>query len=160
MGLDQYLHKQIYIGGQYAENKEEFINVKKGERTIRIKVADIESIRTEVCYWRKNYAINEWFLDKIQPEGDDNCIDFPIEKEWLYELTALLKNICDPNKTKKQVLEIVEDRIPTHSWFTIESFKEDYDYYMDDFKDTLKKLEEIIKAPDFDEANFYYYIWY
>ena len=159
MGLDQYLKKKLYVGGMYAENSDEYLEVKKGNKTTRIKIGDINCVEMEACYWRKNYAINEWFMEQIQPDGDDNCVDFLIEPQTIIDLRDTLKRICE-KKTKKEKLEAVENEIPTHSWFTIDEFKEDFDYYIEDFEDTIKKLDKLIEAPDFKEADYYYRIWY
>ena len=74
----------------------------------------------------------------------------------------MLQEICS-KKTKKEKLQAIEKLIPEGDWFDIDNIKEDeewFNYYIEDFEDTIKRLNELINAPDFKDADYYYYIWY
>lgn len=157
MGLDMFLYKKIYINGQYAENKDDVIAVYKGNgsrrRVIRFKIKDVKAIESEAICWRKNYAINEWMLDKIGNTGEDNCVYMYVDKNILTELRDILRSISWA-KTKKEKLKIAQNYLAT------DDLEEDFDDYLEDFERTLKELNKIIDAADFNDAEFYYYIWY
>lgn len=155
MGLDMYLHKKISIDGRWADNKEDVITIRKGNGKIerKIKIKDIDEIDTQVLYWRKNYAINEWFLNKIGNGGEDNCVNMSVDKKFLTELRDILMSISCA-KTKKEKLKIAQEKLNT------DDLEEYFDDYLEDFKRTLKELNKIIDAEDFNEADFYYYICY
>lgn len=154
MGLDMYLYKETYIGGQYALNKDTDIEIhKENEPVIHIKVGDISSLKKRVIYWRKNYAINEWLIDKICGGGDDNCVYFNVEHETLEELKDILGEIIKQD-TKEKKLKVAQEKLNTADlvqWF---------DFYIDDFERTYRELEEIINSEDFLKSDFYYCIWY
>lgn len=159
MGLDQWLIKKIYVGGRSARNKEDYLVVERGGEVgevvgdIRIQIKNIEDIETRVIYWRKNYAINDWFLDKVGAGDEDNCVYFYVNKDDLKELRDILKEIVEA-KTKKEKIKIVEEKLDTGD------FDEYTDSYLEDFERTYKELDEVIKAKDFDVSDYYYYIWY
>ena len=154
MGLDQYLYQKKYIGGSWAENKEdEFVVVKKGEREIRIKIADIEAIDIEVAYWRKNYAINNFFLDKCGNPEDDNCVYMSIKHEDVIELRDILADILS-KKTTKEKLDTALKRLPT------DDLEEYFESYLTDFNRSLNVLNKLINSKDFYDHDLYYYIWY
>lgn len=73
MGLDMYLTKKIYIGGNYEWNKVEgIVDIKKDNKQIPIDLSKVTYIDEQVAYWRKANAIHKWFVDNVQ-EGNDNC---------------------------------------------------------------------------------------
>lgn len=157
MGLDMYLYKKIYIGGQRAENATDNLVVVKGngsaQTKIIVKIKDIDYIEKKVMYWRKNYAINEWMLDKVGDGGDDNCRYFYIDKRDLEELRDICREICFA-KTKEEKKAIAIQKLNT------DDLEEYFDDYLEDFERTLKELNKIIDVADFNDAEFYYYIWY
>ena len=157
MGLDMYLYKKIYIGGQYAENKSDNLVVVKGngsaQTKIFVKIKDIDYIEKKVLHWRKNYAINEWFLDKVGDGGDDNCRYFYVDKRDLEELRDILSDIYFA-KDKKEKKELAIKHLNT------DDLEEYFDEYLEDFERTYKELNDIINSADYNDAEFYYYIWY
>ena len=157
MGLDMYLIKKIHIGGKYAENGYENLVVIKGNGSHRtrqiIKIRDIDDIEKNVIYWRKNYAINEWFLDKVNDGGDDNCRYFYVDKRDLEELRDICREIYFA-KTKEEKKAIAIQKLNT------DDLEEYFDDYISEFERTYKELNDIINSADYNDADFYYYIWY
>lgn len=150
MGLDQYLYKKTFVGGWMLDNKEEFISIGKS----RVKIGEIDNIESKVMYWRNNYAINDFFMDKVNDGGEDNCRYFYVQKKDLEELRDILKEIVN-QPTQEGSLKIAKEKLNTEDleeYFT--------DWYLPDFKKTLEKLEKLIKQPDSNDCDFYYYIWY
>lgn len=154
MGLDQYLYQKKYIGGSWAENKdEEIVVVKKESREIRIKIADIEAIDVEVAYWRKNYAINDFFLDKCGNPQDDNCVYMLVRHEDVVELRDILADILS-KKTIREKFDTASKRLPTSD------LEEYFESYLVDFNRSLNVLNKLINSNDFYDHDLYYYIWY
>ena len=154
MGLDQYLKKRVQL------NKDGKSRIYKDE---------------ELYYWRKNYAIDDWFHDKVwDGMSEDNCVDMLVDPIVLIELRDILKKIISQKDLKKS-LKVAQDLLPADD-YTQESecitishgkivtkkrkinlFKA---CYLPDFKHTYEKLNEIINDKDFYDTYFYYHIWY
>jgi len=58
-----------------------------------------ESMRSEVCYWRKYHDLNKFILDTF---GGDNCEDTPLTKDIIYEIYEFIKE-------GKEDVEQIED---------------------------------------------------
>ena len=64
MGLDQYLHRKVYVGNQYKKPENQIkIIVPEGNNTEMFPVGEIDSskiskITLSVGYWRKANAIH------------------------------------------------------------------------------------------------------
>lgn len=85
----------------------------------------------EVMYWRKDYLIHEWFSHNFDVE---NCEFVKITKEDLQNLIEYLGEddlVCEE-------IEIEEEEI----------------------KESIKKLNEIIKETDWENEEIYYYAWW
>jgi len=64
-----------------------------------------ESMRSEVCYWRKYHDLNKFILDTF---GGDNCEDTPLTKEDVEQICDFIKNDSN-NKEYQEDVEQVED---------------------------------------------------
>ena len=156
MGLDMYLHK-----------------VKK----------------EEVAYWRKANAIHAWFERKYQEntgnEGLENCQPMYVSKEDLIELRDTCEKVLKASKleygqvctgeryneaTKSfekvygygkciKDTSVAEELLPTESGFFFGS-NEYGEGYIEDLKDTIKQIDEILKTVDFDEYGIEYLAWW
>ena len=157
MGLDMFLKRKKYIGGNYAfNNVEGIIDVTSRGKKIPIDLKKVSYIDEEIGYWRKANAIHKWFVDNVQ-EGNDDCKNYEVSIE---ELEKLLK-LCESIKEKAKIddegniinAEEIASILPTESGFFFGST--DYDkYYMEDIDYTIKMLKEVLKEEEeYDKAG-------
>lgn len=139
MGLDMYLY--TYVSLFNAEGLPIKINIDG----IPLEINQGDSIRKELCYWRKANAIHRWFVDNCA-DGDDNCEEMFVSKEKLKELLDICEVVLDNRNEAK-------DLLPTGSGFFFGSLEYD-DYYFDDIEKTVKCLKEILNNP---LINYVYY---
>lgn len=168
MGLDMYLTKKIYIGGNYEWNKVEgVVDIKKDNKQIPIDLSKVTYIDEQVAYWRKANAIHKWFVDNVQ-EGNDNCQSYYVSKDKLKQLLSLCKEVKKiailkegdvkagatfkngefvQEYTKGKIIENAEEVakiLPTTDGFFFGST--DYDeYYLQDIDYTIEVLESLSK---------------
>ena len=145
MGLDMYLYKDYYLGGMYAENKNDVleINVERGfmPKHLKLKVGDLSSIITLAAKWRKAYAINDWFMQKCDA---NNCHRAYVDTADLMELFDI---VCQVRADHDKARELLPS-----------AYGEYDDWYFDDLDYTykaLKPLVEEIKSGK-DEYDLYY----
>ena len=97
MGLDMYLSKKIYVGGNYEHN-----NVKgkielttgNNNEPIKVDLKKLSYIQEEVGYWRKANAIHNWFVNQVQ-EGNDDCKSYYVASSDLKELYNICKEVVN-----------------------------------------------------------------
>jgi hypothetical protein len=146
MGLDMYLTRKIYFGGEYEHRNISFGNLKENEeklvikqdivnyqtkevvktKTISLSTKDINRIESRVGYWRKANAIHKWFVDNVQ-NGEDDCSEYYVSKEKLIELYDTCIQVM---AIKEKILTYVDDE----KSITDEKIK----------KDDLEKLVELL----------------
>lgn len=147
MGLDMYLTKRIYIGGNYAHNEVSGkINIKRKDKKINIDLNKVTYIIQEIGYWRKANHIHNWFVKHCQ-NGIDECQETYIDIEKLKELLNTCKQVIDNNKLAKKLL-------PTQSGFFFGGTEYD-EYYFDTIKNTIEIIENVLKD-DNTLSEFYY----
>jgi hypothetical protein len=95
MGLDMYLNKRVYVGGEYAHNKVSGAIVMEDKTTIPAN--KISYITIASAYWRKANHIHKWFVDNVQ-DGNDDCETYYVPKEKLLELLGVCQNVIDTAK--------------------------------------------------------------
>jgi hypothetical protein len=150
MGLDMYLEKDHFIGGNYSHRKVSgVINLKIGEgdraKTIKLKPEQIGSIIEPVAYWRKCNAIHNFFVNKVQG-GRDECQRSYVPMEVLNELKDICKKILHSNAEHGgyKTEALAEKLLPPTAGFFFGStsidkwFFEDLEYTLD----VLNKLED------------------
>ena len=168
MGLDMYLTRKHYIGGQYEWNKVEGeINLTIKGKKLPIDIKKLEYIEEEIGYWRKANAIHKWFVENVQ-NGEDDCKPYYVEAEQLQELLNLCKEVRKKSKivngkistgeTLKdgkwekiyedgKIIENAEEIskiLPTQSGFFFGCT--DYDeWYMKDIDYTIEMLEKVLE---------------
>lgn len=168
MGLDMYLTRKKYIGGNYEHNEVEgTIEISSRGKKIPIDLNKVTYVDEQVGYWRKANAIHKWFVDNVQ-EGNDDCKSYYLSTEQLKELLSLCKQVIEKAVIVKgkvangktlvdgQWEPILEDGeiiqnseeiakiLPTQGGFFFGST--DYDkYYLYDVKDTIDIIEKILK---------------
>jgi len=96
MGLDMYLSKELYVGGQYGHRKIEDKNceIKIGDKTYNLSLKEIDSIKIELLYWRKANAIHDWFVKNVQ-DGEDDCKSYYVDISDLEALRDKCKETLD-----------------------------------------------------------------
>jgi len=161
MGLDMYLHAKKYV---------EKINWEKLDRDNDIgfdspevvfpkwneivEVADMKDVAVDIygahvevtcAYWRKANQIHKWFVDNVQG-GNDNCGEYYVSHEKLKEL----------RETCRQALFAKDPSLlPPQAGFFFGSYDID-EWYWQDIKDTIKKIDRILALPEMSKLSFYY----
>ncbi len=136
-------------------------------------------IMTEVGYWRKANQIHNWFVENIQNGEDDCSYHREVTKEDLEELLDVCHEvlcncelvdgeICngytydDGNRVPimaegKYVKDpsVAEMLLPSSSGFFFGGT--DYDeYYVEDLRNTMDIITQILETTDFDTEMIYY----
>lgn len=145
-----------------------------------IKKERISYISENVCYWRKANQIHKWFVDNVQ-DGNDDCKEYFVSPGKITELRDLCKKVLDTaivepgqvvngykinSKGESEYMyedgeivtnpDEVAELLPTGGGFFFGST--DYDmYYIDDVSYTYNILNELIKEPGFEYADFVYH---
>lgn len=168
MGLDQFLYKEIYIGGQYehkrleggltyweriGETEEENIN---GPKTF-IPVKKIHSVRQHIGTWRKAYAIDQWMSNMDEQNGNS------IELDWFQ--IADLYNVCVKIKNHHDTLvkaELPDAHVLSKQFLpdNNSSYDDEEKYgnmYYEDIEKTIKMLKEEVENRDENEDCYYDY---
>lgn len=151
MGLDQWLHLRVRVDEVLTNSNK--LEVKTDTKQFEIPISEIKGIDLRAMYWRKNYAINQYFLDKAGNPEDDNCIYLYIDRRDIIELRDHILEIIRA-KTKEESLELAKKYLPARD---LEEF---FDFYLNSFKETVGFLDDAISKPYFEFIEFYYYIWY
>ena len=158
MGLDMYLEGKFYFGGRFNEDKD-IIELKrkvlweKEEVIYRINTQLIESITLSLCYWRKVNAIHKWFVDNcFEGEYDEyKGEDIDVSISQLKKLKDICKDVLDllseakDYKTKK---DIIDRLLPMQDgfFFGFDDSEEGIEYYIEDIKETIPKLDNALKV--------------
>ena len=145
MGLDQFLTRKIYVGGNFEHNEVSGeINIKQRGENLKINLNKLTYINEEAGYWRKCNQIHYWFVQHVQGEEDD-CGEYYVSREKLKELLNTCKAVL---KEKDKAGEL----LPTRAGFFFGGTEYD-EWYFKDIKETIKILEEALK----DERGDFYY---
>jgi hypothetical protein len=150
MGLDMYLTAERYMSKYFdAEDQKKIADINEIFDIQGEEDGDYgaQSVIFKVAYWRKANAIHQWFVDNVQ-DGVDECQKAYVSREQLQTLLDLCKEIiASPKKGK--------EKLPTASGFFFGST--DYDeYYLDDIRYTVERLEKILKDSALEKCEFYY----
>lgn len=98
----------------------------------------VKTIRLEAGYWRKANHIHQWFVNNVQ-DGEDNCQDACVGRDYLRELRDLCQQVLDDN-TKASTL------LPTSEGFCFGG--KDYNqWYFADIVDTIKIIDQALALP-------------
>lgn len=149
MGLDMYLYKDTYVGGNFEHNNVQGeINLTRGRdnKPINVKINRLSSIREEVAYWRKANAIHQWFVDNVQ-NGEDNCGTYFVSADNLRKLVDICnKVLAYPDEAGKL--------LPVASGFFFGS--DEYDeWYMRSLEYTIETVESLLEEDP--EGDYYYH---
>lgn len=161
MGLDMYLRAKRYVNkiDWNALQNNDSLSYSSPEAILPqfksvVDSADLADLATDVCgaevsvtcaYWRKANQIHGWFVKHVQ-NNEDDCREYYVSKDKLIELREVCRKALF-NKDPKEIM-------PTAGFFF---GSDDVDqYYWEDIKHTIKKLDKVINHKDFDELSFYY----
>ena len=146
MGLDMYLSKKSYIGANYEHRNVDLkIDVKIGDKEIKINPKKVSYILEEAAYWRKANHIHAWFVENCQG-GEDDCREADVSLAKLKELIALCKEVFE-----KKDDAFSEANLPTQRGFFFGG-TEYGEYYYSAIEDTINMLTEAIA--DVDENDY------
>jgi hypothetical protein len=106
----------------------------------------------EIAYWRKANAIHGWFVNNVNEELE-NCKPITITMQDLVQLRDDCQKVIDEG-TEETALELLP---PTPGFFF--GSTEIDEWYWDDIKSTLEKLNTIIEESN-DDTQFEYYAWW
>ena len=101
----------------------------------------------EVAYWRKANAIHGWIINTTN--AIDDCTPISLTKQDLYNLREVCIKVLDAH-TEEKAMELLP---PTPGFFFGAS--EVGDWYWEDIKDTIDKLNEALEQ-SVDDAMFEY----
>jgi len=136
MGLDMYLKKEIYVGGNFEHREVKgtcYITVRGKE--LNLPLNKISTITLEMGYWRKANQIHNWFVKNVQ-KGVDDCGKYYVSEENLLTLRETCKQVLINKKLASKLL-------PPQSGFFFGGT--DYDeYYFKDLKETIKIIDECL----------------
>ena len=161
MGLDMYLHAKKYVekinwekldrDNDIGLDSPEVVNPLWNDIVNTAQMSDVATdiygVHVEVtcAYWRKSNQIHKWFVDNVQ-DGNDNCGEYYVSHEKLKEL----------RETCRQVIFAKDPSLlPTQGGFFFGSTDID-EWYWQDIKNTIKKLDRLFNLPDFDKLSFSY----
>jgi len=141
MGLDMYVNAKKY--------RYQFKDVPEGVDVLGVILGSgfhpsrISCVTEEAIYWRKANQIHKWFVDNVQ-DGSDDCGNYPITREHLQRLLALIKQVlADRNE------DVASELLPTGEGFFFGS--SDYDeYYWQQLEFTEKAIEQVLI--DYDDS--------
>ena len=135
MGLDMYLER-------------------KKKKTNNVIDTIINQKYEEVFYWRKAYAINDYFDNLVN--GLENLKKYSISFEDIEDLKDRIEKILNDNSLAS---ELLPDQIAIFtSTLSIKDNAYDY-FYFEMLEDTLKGLKKI-EEKDFEEYNYFYSAWW
>jgi len=145
MGLDMYLKKRIFIGGEYEHRKVSgTVKLKICNKRIILKPTEISEIISRVGHWYKANAIHKWFVDNVQ-DGVDECQESHVSFDQLEELKRLCEQVL---ATKNPLL------LPPQAGFFFGSLEID-EYYWKNLEETIA----IISKLEPDKEYFYQSSW-
>ena len=132
-----------------------------------------------VGYWRKANHIHNWFVENVQDNEDDCNYHDEVTKETLEELLHICNTVLEScelvegqvqnGETYKDgewipIMEdgylvkdptIAEELLPTQSGFFFGDTAYDK-WYVEDIKETIRIIENLLKTTDFSKEMIYY----
>ncbi len=151
MGLDMYLHRKAYVGGNYEHNAVSgCIDIIRKGKKLAVDLKKVVYIEEFIGYWRKANQIHNWFVNNIQ-NGIDNCREYYVGIDKLRELKSLCEQILG-GKSEEERKALAEELLPPQSGFFFGDTDID-EYYFQDLKDTIDIIGE---CEQYAEDDFVY----
>ena len=155
MGLDMYLNKVIFVGAEYDHrNVDAIVDIKIGDKTVKVNPSKISTIHERACYWRKANAIHKWFVDNVQ-DGDDNCGAYWVSIEHLEQLLGVVNEVLEDHSKAEELL-------PTESGFFFgdtvydEWYFEGLEYTKEEFTRILDEQNSLDDSDCVNRCDFEY----
>jgi hypothetical protein len=154
MGLDMYLYRETFIGGEYDHRdvKGE-VDITINGTPLDIDVQKISSIKEQVGYWRKAQQIHNWFVENVQ-DDEDNCAYYHVSQGQLIELLEEVNTVLS-NRGTPQEAYVVNQHLP-------DGYDYDDEWYWLQMENTQKILTKILtdsKNPDMWVDYYYQSSW-
>lgn len=150
MGLDMYLTAELYIS-EYDDNNVALINSMKQHAPLGLGEFTPKTASFELAYWRKANAIHGWFVKHVQ-DGLDECQTSYVRLENLQEL----KDTCEKVLAN---LSLAPELLPVSKGFFFGAYEYD-EWYTTDLRNTVCRLDKILKNPDAKKwATQYHASW-
>jgi len=155
MGLDMYLERETYIGGQWEHNKVSgVIKIECQGKTIELDPKTITTINQNVGSWRKANSIHNYFVTKVQ-DGKDECQRSYVPNKLLINLRDICKKILSSKEefgaNAPVTHRLIEANLMPTGGFFFGSTEID-EWYFEDLKDTVEMLKDIKEK----EGDYYY----
>lgn len=140
--------------------------------------------KEEIAYWRKANAIHAWFERNCADGELENCQEYVVTKENLEKLKQDCETVLNSSKlvyktvpvreynydkrdyvTVERTMNLLEDSsvaeelLPTQSGFFFGSTFYDK-WYVEDLKETVEKINNILKDENLDEYTMVYSAWW
>ena len=134
MGLDMYLERAKFVDGEW-----------------------ITSGSNELVYWRKANMIRQWIVDHTDYPQDCNCMYHELSREQIEALLSDCKKVYEAQDNK-----LSAEILPTSSGYFFGGTEYD-EYYYEDIRYTIEKLEELLEDWDEITCNNWkvcYYEWW
>jgi hypothetical protein len=152
MGLDMYLVKKKYIGGNYSHrNVEGTVKLTIGQELVEIPAHDISEIVMSAGYWRKANQVHNWFVKNVQ-NGRDECQQSYVSIEQLEQLKGICEAILKARQIhgndSPEVLGLITETLPPTAGFFFGN-TEINEYYFHDLQDTVEILDNLDKSLDY-----------
>lgn len=145
MGLDMYLKGSRYM---WHGPEETAASTAIGKMFPELQGKIVQKVEAELMYWRKSNAIHQWFVTNVQG-GNDDCNDYYVSKEDLYNLLALCRTVLI---NRDQASELM----PTAGGFFFGSTNYGESYF-DDIEDTAQKLDQLLQnKPLMEKWDMFY----
>ena len=152
MGLDMYLNKKIYVGPNYRMSKDLNFETKillNGVNYSKFNPEKVTYVTEEVAYWRKFYALHDWFVKNVQ-NGEDDCEQYAVYLEDFVKLQLCLslvldaQNTCLAGRLSEEERDVIclDNFPPTEGFFS--GSREIDDSYWEDVVSTKRIVESII----------------
>lgn len=109
----------------------------------------------DVGYWRKANQIHNWFVQNVQG-GEDDCGIYEVSQAKLIELRDTCQKVIDtvPGRVIKNA-DMIAELLPTAEGFFFG--RNEYDqYYLEDIKETIDIINNILDDTDFEEYTIAY----
>lgn len=158
MGLDQYLYKITYVGGNYKHNNiGGNLLLTQNNKPFDFKTNRIVDVKELLMQWRKANAIHKWFVQNVQ-DGNDDYREYLVPDEKLQELKEKCKEaLIYKNADDKEPLDSI---LPTTEGFFFGSTEYDA-YYFDKLEETIKAIDIALEEMKKDkEKGIISYIYY
>lgn len=146
MGLDSYLMKRIYIGGNNVTGE---ISLKRFNDAIDVNIGKLNSIFELAVYWRKSWYIHEWMVENVQNDEDNGAIYY-VSSYNLNKLLETCQKDLDYLKSLKDMKDIDESNINLKN----EVYDEHHIYSLEY---SVEKLSDIVLNDNENDYSYSYY---